>query len=341
MKFWLTHILFGLALHSAAADNPLNFSKHPVGKTPIGFHAAGGTTNEWKVIEAEIPSKLNPSLMVKRRCLRHSGGTNNSTRYPSLVYTGNSYKDLVIKTSFRIDGGNGVQAAGVVIRVQPDNTSFLLAVIPAKSTMYLTYCEKGTKFGGHSSHIAIPKDGWYHLELTCQNNIISGRINGNNFEPLKFIKNPPGPGNVGFWARGDTSCLFAMTSVVLPVSFAQSVVNNIVRTNKHLQRVELVAIRAGKRIPEIAAATDPKKIGQPAHKNCRDTIVNGTVIYSKGQDAVEVVMPVKDVDGVIMAAARMFLRPGKFTTQTKNRALASAVAIELGKQIKTRGKVFR
>ena len=340
MKFWLTIAFFILA-HPATADNPLNFSKHPVGKTPNGFRVAGGTTNEWKVIEAEVPSSLDPSLMVKRRCLRHSGGTNNSTRYPSLVHTGESYEDLVIKTSFRINGGNGVQAAGVVIRAQPDNTSFIFAVIPANKAMYLTYCEKGVKFGGGSTHISLPKDGWYHLELTCQNNAINGRINGKSFEELKLIRNPPGPGKVGFWTRGDTDCLFTMSSVSLPMSFAQSVINEIVRTNKHLQRVELSAIRPGKKNPEVAAATNPKQVGQPAHASCLDTIENGTVIYSKSRDTIEVIMPVKNVDGKIIAAARMILKPGKFTTQTKNRALASAVAIELGRKIQTHAKLFR
>jgi hypothetical protein len=207
--------------------------------------------------------------------------------------------------------------------------------------MYLTYCEEGIKFGGHSSHIALPKDGWYHLELTCQNNTINGRINGNNFEPLKFINNPPGPGKVGFWARGDTDCLFAMSSVALPVSFAQSVLNEVTLTNKYLQQVELAAIRTGKKTPEVAAATNLKQVGQPAHANCRDTIENGTVIYSEGRDAVEVIMPVKNVDGEIMAAARMFLKPGKLITKTRHRARASAVAIKLGEQIQTRAKLFR
>ena len=111
--------------------------------------------------------------------------------------------------------------------------------------------------------------------------------------------------------------------------------------HKHLQRVELAAIRTGKKTPEVAAATDPKQVGQPAHANCLDTIENGTVIYSKGRDAIEVIMPVKNVDGEIMAAARMVLKPGKFTTQSKHRALASAVAIKLGEQIQTRTKLFR
>lgn len=326
---------------SIAADNPLNFSKHPLDKTPMNFRASGGKPNEWKVTEVEVPSRLDPTKKVKRHCLRHSGGTNDSARYPSLVSKGKNYKNLVINTSFRIDGGKGVQAAGVVIRAQPDNTSFLLAVIPAKSRMYLTYCEKGTKFGGHSSLIALPDDGWYHLELTCQNNTINGRINGNNFEPLKFINNPPGPGKVGFWARGDTDCLFAMSSVSLPVSFAQSVLNEVTRANKYLLSVELVAIRSDNKVPVVAAATDLEQVGRHAHARCRNTIENGSVVYSESRDTIEVIMPVKNVDGEIMAAARMFLKPGKLTTQDRHRARASAVAIELGNRIQTRGKLFR
>jgi hypothetical protein len=65
------------------------------------------------------------------------------------------------------------------------------------------------------------------------------------------------------------------------------------------------------------------------------------VVYSEGSDAVEVVMPVKNVDGEIMAAARMFLKPGKLTTKTRHRARAAAVAIELGKRIQTSAKLFR
>ena len=324
-----------------AANNPLNFSKYPLDKTPVDFRASGGKPSEWKITEAEVPSQLDPTKKVKRHCLRHSGGTNDSTRYPSLVSMKKNYENLVIKTSFRINGGKGVQAAGVVIRAQPDNTSFLLAVIPAKSSMYLTYCEEGTKFGGHSSHIALPKDGWYHLELTCQNNTINGRINGNNFDPLKFINNPPGPGKVGFWARGDTDCLFAMSSISLPVSFAQSVLNDVTRTNKHLQRVELVAIQSGNKMPVIAAATDLDQVGKNAPATCKNTIENGSVIYSENRNTIEVIMPVKNVDGEIMAAARMFLKPGKLTTQGTHRARASAVAIELGNRIQTRGQLFR
>ena len=148
-------------------------------------------------------------------------------------------------------------------------------------------------------------------------------------------------GKIGFWARGDTDCLFALSSVKVPLSFAQSVVNEITRSNKHLQRVELVAFRSEKNPLEIAAATDLKQVGQSAQANCLDTFKNGTVVYSKGRNAIEVIMPVKNVDGEIMAAARMFLKPGKLITQTKYRALASAVAIELGKKIQTHAKLFR
>ena len=341
MRLGLTLIFLCISLPILAAGNPLNFSNLPRGKTPSGFRASGGEAKEWRVIESEVPSTLDPSRPVKRHCLRHSGGTNNSERFPSLVFEGKNFENLVIKTSFRIDGGNGVRAAGIVIRAQPDNTSFVFAVIPAKSRMYLSYCEKGTKFGGHSSRISLPKDGWFHLELTCKNNTLSGKLNGENFETLRFINNPPGPGKVGFWARGDTDCLFTMSSVTLPVSLAQSVVNDIARTNKYLLRMELAAVRPGESAPEIAAATDLKQLGKPAHANCDQAIKKGAVVYSEGSDAVEVVMPVKNVDGEIMAAARMFLKPGKLTTKTRHRARAAAVAIELGKRIQTSAKLFR
>jgi len=339
MRYWSLFVLLCGTFTAIPADNPLNFNKHPLNKTPTGFRAAGGDSNEWKVVEAKIPSTLDPSATVKRQCLRHSGGTNDSTRYPSLMNLGRDYKNLVLKTSFRIDGGKGVQAAGVFFRAQKDNSYILFAIIPSKKRMYLTYCEKGVPVGGQNSEIKLPENGWFHLELTCQNDQISGRLNGGAFPAITLNDMPPG--KVGFWARGDTDCLFAMSSVSLPVRFSQSVVNEIARTNKHLQRVELVAIRTGKKIPEIAAATDPKKNGQPAHSNCLDTIKNGAVIYSKGRNAIEVIMPVKNVDGEIMAAARMFLKPGKLTTKTKHQARASAVAIELGNRIQTHAKLFR
>jgi len=341
MRLGSTLVLLWSSLPILAAGNPFNFSKLPLGKTPAGFRATGGEAKEWRVVEADLPSTLDPSRTVKRHCLQHSGGTNDSERYPSLVFAGKDFGNLVFKTSFRIDGGNGVKAAGIVIRAQPDNTSFVFAIIPAKSRMYLSYCEKGTKFGNHSSRISLPKDGWYHLELTCVNNTLSGKLNGENFETLRFINNPPGPGKVGFWTRGDTDCLFTLSSVTLPLSLAQSVVNDIARTNKYLLRVELAALRPGKNVPEISAATDLKQVGKPAHASCRQAIEKGAVIYSEGSDAIEVVMPVKNVDGEIMAAARMFLKPGNLTSKARHRARAAAVAIELGKRIQTRAKLFR
>jgi len=132
-----------------------------------------------------------------------------------------------------------------------------------------------------------------------------------------------------------------MSKLHLPVSFAQTVINNISLTNKYLQRVELAAIRVGKNNPEIAVATDLRQVGQPAHVSCLSTIQDGTVVYRESSDAIEVVMPIKDVDGEIMAAARIFLKPGKLTTKATHRARATAVAIELGKKIQTHAGIFR
>jgi hypothetical protein len=304
----------------------------------MGFRASGGVASEWKVIDAEIPSTLNPSVMVKRRCLHHKGGKNDSDRYPTLIFEGPNYANFALKTSFRINGGNGVQAAGVIFRAQKDNSYMLFAIIPSKERIYLKYCEKGALPAGPESDIQTPKNGWYQLELTCRNNQISGRLNGEVFDTLPLINMPPG--KIGFWTRGDTDCLFTMSKLTMPVSFAQTLISDISLTNKHLQRVELVAIRAGKKTPEVAAATDLKQVGEPAHANCRGTIENGTVTYSKGRNAIEVIMPVKNVDGEIMAAARIFLKPGKLITKAKHRARASAVAIELGKKIQTHAKLF-
>ncbi len=340
MRCWPTFILLLCGTSPASpAENPLNFSKHPLNKTPSGFRAAGGDASEWRVIEAKVPSTLDPSALVKRHCLRHSGGSDNSARYPSLMCLGRDYENLVLKTSFRIDGGKGIQAAGAFFRGQKDNSYILFAIIPSKKRMYLTYCEKGIPVGGENSEIKIPKDGWFHLELTCQNNQISGRLNGGAFPAISLNDMPQG--KVGFWARGDTDCLFAMSSADLPLSFAQSMLNEVVRANEYVLRMELSAIRKGKNEPEIVAATNPKQAGNPAHPNCRDTIKSGAVVYSPDSEAIEVVMPVKNVEGEIMAAARMFLKPGTITTKTKHRARASAVAIELGKKIQTHTKLFR
>ena len=340
MRCWPTFILLLCGTSPASpAENPLNFSKHPLNKTPSGFRATGGDASEWKVVEAKVPSTLDPSVMVKRHCLRHKGGENDSDRYPTLILESSTYSDCALRTSFRIDDGNAVQAAGILFRAQKDNSYILLAIIPAKKRMYLKYCQKGVPIGGPESDIKIPKDGWYQLELTCQNNQISGRLNGGTFPTIPLNGMPPG--RIGFWARGDTDCLFAMSSVTLPVSFTQSTVNEITQANEHLQRVELIAIQAGKKTPEVVAATDLKQVGQASHPNCRATIEDGSVVYSEGPNAIEVIMPVKNVDGEIMAAARMFLKPGKLTTKTRHRARASAVAIELGKRIQTHAKLFR
>ena len=339
MRFWPILALVWFALPSMAADNPLNFSKHPIGQTPTGFRVTDGEASEWVVTETKTPSELDPSKIVKRHCLRHKGGNIDSDRYPTLILKSHEYTDFTLKTSFRIDGGNGTKAAGMLFRAQKDDSYILFAIIPAKKRMYLKYCEKGVPVGGPESDIKLPEDGWYRLELTCQNDQISGRLNGGTF-PVIPLKDMP-RGKIGFWARGDTDCLFALSTIKVPLSLAQSAVNEITRSNEHLQRMELAAIRPGKKTLEIAAATDVKQVGQPAHTNCRATIENGAVVYSERRDIIEVIMPIKNVDGEIMAAARMFLKPGKLTTKTRHRARASAVAIELGKKIQTHAKLFR
>ncbi|MBL69815.1 MAG: hypothetical protein CMO74_15460 [Verrucomicrobiales bacterium] len=326
-------------LSAAAALNPLNFSRQQLGKAPAGFVPVNSEATEWTVIKAKVPSTLDPTQLVDRHCLKHRGGTPDTKRYPALLLDHRDYDDLILKTSFQITGGSGVKAAGVVFRTQKDNSAILFAIIPEKENMYLKFCEKGVPVGGPESRIKIPKDGWYHLEISCRNNVINGRLNGESFDSIKLNDMPAG--RVGFWTRGDTECLFAMSSLTLPLTLAQGAVNDITRANEHLKRMELIGQRRGADGLEIAAATNAALTGKAGPESCRPTLEKGAVVYSEDDDEVEIIMPVRDVEGDIIAAARMILSSGKLTTQARNRARASAVAIELGKRIQSRARLFR
>ena len=75
-------------------------------------------------------------------------------------------------------------------------------------------------------------------------------------------------------------------------------------------------------------------------EDIKKTLTDGTVFYTETKNATQVIMPVRDKDGDIIAAAVINLEKSVLANRDLYRARASAVVIDLGKRIQDKRQLF-
>ena len=345
-------ILFALltCFNIQAADNPLALDKQKLGKTPTGFqiiHVGPGHPGSVKVMERQVPNP-NTGALEDLRTLEIRGATKHPQHYTLALLKKPTYGNFTYSTRFKVLGGTGIRAAGIVFRMQ-DNMKdyYLLAVKPASKEAFWTVFKDNKPVQGFrfdEENFTAPKDGWQSVNLLCKNNKISWTLNHReDFVTYKPEKVPDyRDGLIGFWVRSDSHVLFVEAEALTLKEHQQKQLSAILRKisleNKRVLSLQIAARSTKGKSPFVVASLNAKEIGRQAHEVVSEVLDKEENYYGQKKGVSTVTIPLKDRNGMIFAAARMRLDSGFKTTKSQDlvysknigRLIQSKIDVTLG-----------
>ncbi|MBI5383885.1 MAG: DUF1080 domain-containing protein [Verrucomicrobia bacterium] len=321
--FWMAACLV-----VAADERTFDFSQTKVNETPPGFRSlvsGEGQPGEWKVVLDEGPSAL-PALSpkapaaAKQPVLAQLSREATDEHFPLLVFDEETYSDFTFRARVKTVSGEAEQMAGLAFRIQDEKNYYVVRLSSLGNNVRFYKFVGGLRSPPIGPELPVPKGVWHELAVECRGNQIRVSFNGKEaFPPLS--DNSFSSGKVGFWTKSDSVSHFADTRITYtPKERTMDVV--IADTLKRFGKVrglKLFAFPPGKDQPEVIASKAPGDLGQTGGEAETKCLKDGTPFIGKSRETVAVMLPVRDRNGEIVAAARVTL--DTFMGQTENNAL--------------------
>jgi len=335
----LLWILF-IGLMQADA-NPLLLNQLAEGKLPANLKVikvGPGALGKVRVTTENVPHPTT-GVTEKQRVLEITGGDAAAGHYTLVILDQPAYSSLSIATRFRIVGGEGVRAAGVIFRMQPNQKDYyLLAVKPETKEAFWTVFQDGIPVKGFKydeDQFVSPEDGWQSIKLQAEENTSRWTLNHRR----DFITYNPETtpdyrrGMVGFWVRSD-SCVQFAAPVIRTLKEERrhqlvALLKQIARENNRVLSLKLSARPAAQKPPVVIASLEPKDIGQPAHEVVTKVLETEENFHGQKDGISTVTVPVKDRNNNIIGAARMRLSSRVKSTQRKDLAYGNSIAKQI------------
>jgi hypothetical protein len=327
-------LLVLVAFGAKAAEKVFDFANTPEGKAPPGFRSTvtgAGEPGEWKIVlDAETPllPPISPQAtpVTKRPVLAQVSRDKTDNHFPLLVYEGETFRDFTLSTKFKIVDGTAEQMAGIAFRIQDEKNYYYVRASALGSSFYFFKFVNGELIGPIGAKVPIEKGVWHELKVECKGSQITCSLNGKalipNMQQDNFVK-----GKVGFWTKSDSVSYFADTKIIYaPLEPpAEGIVRALLKKYPRLVGLKLYIRGTEADTTRLIAGSDPAERDQPGGKTEIAVISTGEVYYGKEDNVASVIMPVRDRNGDVIAAARIMLK--SFAGQTEQNAISRATPI--------------
>jgi hypothetical protein len=178
------------------------FDDNSVDELPVGFQSAltgKGKAGRWIVKKVEkSPSADNVVVQTSH--------DDTDYRFPLLIAEEVSYKDFMVYTWFRAEGGKVDQAGGLVFRYKDNNNYYVLRANALENNVRVYRVVKGKRkqIGGKDTKVT-PKE-WHLLKVICKADKIQCFFN--NTKLFEVSDNTFDSGSVGLWTKSDSYTYF-------------------------------------------------------------------------------------------------------------------------------------
>lgn len=337
-----SRFIWGLALSlpvlatlpARAAERKFDFSEVREGQTPPGFRSAvtgQGKPGEWKMILDETPSAIPPRTeqaraVSKKPVLAQLAGDPTDEHFPLLIFEDEVFADFTLTTRFKTVSGQKEQMAGVAFRIQNETNYYVVRASSRGNTFRFYKIVNGQRSAPIGPEATIPAGVWHELTVECKANQIRCLLNGQELIPL-LTDNSFARGKIGFWTKSDSVSYFTDTRIVYTrrETPAQTLVRDLGMKYPRLLALKVYVPGTEPQTTRVVGSLAEKDLGQPGSKTEQAVIGQGEVYYGKEKDSVSVIMPVRDRNGDVIAAARVVMKP--FPGQTEQNAIARAMPI--------------
>jgi hypothetical protein len=334
MRCFAFCLCLGLAARMFGAEIKIDFSDFSTGQTPSGFHsvlAGSGQPGEWKVIEVEVPSQFAPltskaSAVTRRSVLAQLSQDPADSRFPMLVYDGETFTEFKLSTRFKIVSGNEEQMAGIVFNYQNPANFFVVRASALGHNLRCYPVVNGQLNTLIGPTMDIATNVWHDLVVEREGNRLVCTLDGVAAIKLVDVGAANTPGKIGFWTKSDAVSYFGDTTIDYKprVPAAQALVNSIMKQEPRILTLRIYAPDAQGQ-PRVIASNDEKEIGQPGTDAEKIAIQDGTVSFGKSPGVVAVTLALRDRNGDPMAAVRVRLK--SFLGETQDNAVARATLL--------------
>lgn len=343
MLFRFIALLMAGAWSAAAAQLTLDWSGFALDQSPTGYASVvsgEGNPGDWRIIMDDVPGGLkafNPEAAVPRRAvLAQTARDVTDEHFPVLVYEGETFADFTLKTRFKLVSGVVEKMAGVVFRYQDPRNYYVVRASGNGNNVRFYKFVDGQRTPPIGPEVPVSVGEWHDLEITCEGNRIRASLDGQPAMP-ELTDNSFAFGKVGFWTKSDSVSHFVDTVLTYKPreSAAAVAARDLVAGSKSVLGVKLYRFKKGDtNTVALVASDDPAEVGKPGGKSEADTLLRGSVYYAKGKDRVELIVPVRDHNGEVMAAARIAMTT--FAGQTEDNALARVAPVRKELELRVR-----
>lgn len=339
-------LLAAVCLCADAAELRFDFAQTEAGKVPAGFTnllSGEGKLGDWQVLMDEVPPLMAPLTpqapsVTRRAVLGQLSKDPADERFPMLAYGGEVFGDFTLRTRFKMVGGIKEQMAGIAFRLQDEKNFYVIRASALGRNVRFYKMVDGVRSRLIGPEVEISTNEWQQLRIECVGNRIKAELNGHELLPelndstFRF-------GKIAFWTKSDSVSYFADTviSYTPRVPLAQQIVNSVMQKNPRLLGLRICTQGAGTNATHIIASNDSSEIGAAGGEYELACIAGGQLFYSRNSSHAAVVMPLRDRNGDIVAAARIHM--STFPGQTERNALTRATPIvkEMEAQLRATG----
>jgi len=337
-------LLAGTVL-APGAQLKFNLSQYAEGQVPQGFVSlvsGQGRPGDWEITEEQTTPVLTPiltnSFTAKHSVLAQTSAAPLANHYPLLLYTNEILGNFTFTTQFKITSGSIAPEAGVAFRVQ-DESNYYVIRASAQGNVLWYRVVGGVRHDSQGIGVKIPiqTNRWYELSVECAGNQIRCLLDGKLIIPparagadpheLAINDSTFAAGKAGFWTAADTVASFADPRIDYTprVPLIQTAVAEVTRKYPRLLGLKVYSLKDSS-VPLVIADAKSTSLGDTGGKTEAEVLTNGTPMYLKLKDAVELTLPLRDRNGEIIAAVRITLP--SFKGETTDTAATRATVIQ-------------
>ncbi|MFM7805993.1 MAG: family 16 glycoside hydrolase [Verrucomicrobiota bacterium] len=324
------------------AERHFDFSSPKAGALPEGWTpelAGGGRPGEWKVVEVEMPSALEPLSpqarpLNRKPALAQTAPSAEDERFPMLIHTAERYGDFTFTARFRIEGGAFEQIAGLVFRHQDPKNFYVVRASALGGNLRFYKFVDGERSVPIGPAVPFRRGEWYELSVRAEGNQIEVFLNGTNALPT-LTDNSFNAGHIGFITKSDTTAVFSDAGIRFrPLeTLAASLVRQTLEQQSRLLDLRLYGPSGPGGALRCLAAKNPADVGrEPSGETVRKVLLENQVYYGKTPQAAVVTAPLHDRNGDVVGVMEFHLKPfaGQIESTTVARVLPTLKKLESG-----------
>lgn len=316
---------------------------------PPGFRGAvfgQGQPGDWRVLLDDVPPLLPPlganvPANTKRAVIAQLARDRTDEHFPLLIYESENFTDFTVTVRFKLVAGEVEQMAGLAFRLLDERNFYVIrASGPGRNVRFYKVVngERGPAIGDAAE---VPRGVWHELQIECRGNQIRCWLNGKEAMP-PLTDNTFTRGRIALFTKSDSVSYFSdlKLSYRPQVRPAQTWVNELMAQYSRLQGIKVYAAPGDPPAPQIIASSDRKEVGTPASANERECLKSGAIFYATEKRQVSVLMPLRDRNGDVVAAARVVMTPVFGQTEQNAFARARPVIAKLQARLQTAADLY-